>query len=233
MLKQGKELSALDFADIIGGPLMAVINAQAKAAHTTTNFINTVGFTHTEDNQGNLSTKLTTVEFDYSQILDSGTQANPNNLKDECTIKVPLLSMVPIPFIRVDSLTIDLNVTLHSTSKTEFKNDFTFNETSKGKEGWLFESVSFQTSVTDRNTYQHDQMVDDTYSLHVAVHAVQDQLPGGLGKVLNLFENLVQQQGALIQAIMSEEIKQKTAAIQKKIAPTNGSKPATQPQTQS
>ncbi|NTW09089.1 MAG: DUF2589 domain-containing protein, partial [Anaerolineaceae bacterium] len=40
----GKELSSLNFASIIGGPLRAAIHAQAQAAQTTVDFIKKVGF---------------------------------------------------------------------------------------------------------------------------------------------------------------------------------------------
>ena len=40
----GQELSSIDFESMIGGPLVAVINAQAQAAMTTVNFIKEVGF---------------------------------------------------------------------------------------------------------------------------------------------------------------------------------------------
>lgn len=40
----GQEISSLDFAAMIGGPLCAMVNAQKQAALTTVNFINEVGF---------------------------------------------------------------------------------------------------------------------------------------------------------------------------------------------
>ena len=40
----GQELASLDFANLIGGPINAVVEAQAKAAITTANFIQEVGF---------------------------------------------------------------------------------------------------------------------------------------------------------------------------------------------
>lgn len=40
----GQEISSLDFAAMIGGPLVAMVNAQKQAALTTVNFINEVGF---------------------------------------------------------------------------------------------------------------------------------------------------------------------------------------------
>ena len=50
----GQELSSIDFESMIGGPLVAVINAQAQAAMSTVNFIKEVGFKKpsTEENAG-------------------------------------------------------------------------------------------------------------------------------------------------------------------------------------
>ena len=44
MADHGKELSSIDFASLIGGPLNAVVKAQAQAAMTTVSFIKEVGF---------------------------------------------------------------------------------------------------------------------------------------------------------------------------------------------
>src|SRR2546423_681474 len=40
----GTELATLDFGNLIGGPLVAVITAQALAARSTADFVKTVGF---------------------------------------------------------------------------------------------------------------------------------------------------------------------------------------------
>src|SRR4051812_41609189 len=39
-----RELSSIDFASMLGGPLNAVVNAQAQAAMSSVNFIKAVGF---------------------------------------------------------------------------------------------------------------------------------------------------------------------------------------------
>jgi hypothetical protein len=39
----GQELSSIDFSAVIGGPLTAVVDAQAKAALSTIDFIKSVG----------------------------------------------------------------------------------------------------------------------------------------------------------------------------------------------
>ena len=44
MPNPGQELASIDFASMLGGPLRAVVNAQAQAAMSTVNFIKEVGF---------------------------------------------------------------------------------------------------------------------------------------------------------------------------------------------
>ena len=44
MANPGTELASLDFGNLIGGPLNAVITAQAMAAQSSATFIKEVGF---------------------------------------------------------------------------------------------------------------------------------------------------------------------------------------------
>ncbi len=206
MLTQGRELSQLDFKDIIGGPLVAVVNAQAMAANTTTNFIQSFAFT--KDNPP----KLQAVSFDFSQVLQN---KNLGGLSDYTEIKVPLLTIIPIPYIRVEDMSINFNVQLHSTSSNSFSNDFAI--TASASANWF---VSLSVTVTDKNTYQFGSVVDDTYSMQVSVHAVQDQMPGGMSQVLSLFTNIIQSQATLIQTIVNDDVKVLTQKAQKQLSTT-------------
>lgn len=194
MLSQGKEISSLDFRGIIGGPLQAVVRAQADAAAVTTNFIQSFAFT--KDNPP----KLQAVTFDFSQVIGAGL--DPSSFANSVTtFAVPLLTLIPIPYIRVDTLTIDLNVNLHSVNSTTMSNDFVFSTSGSGG----FAEYSFGVSVTEKNTYQNSTLVDDSYSMHVTVHAVQDQMPGGMAQVLGIFSNIIQSQATVMQTIVAAQ----------------------------
>lgn len=221
MLSQGKELAAIDFAQVIGGPLEAVITAQARAAAVTTQFIQSTAFEQDSTTGGAAGgstgpQKLKVVEFNYGQMMGS-VAGGPSG--DALVIKVPLLTMLPIPFIRVDSMTIDLNVSLHSTHTTNETNTSTVDTSASGE----YVGTKFSTSITDKNTYQNDMVIDDTYSLHVTVHAVQDQMPGGMQNVLDIFSSVIQQQSALIQQVMSASIAAQSKAL---TASSGGTTPA-------
>ncbi len=191
MLSQGKELGAIDFDHIIASPLIAAVRAQAVSAMVTANFIEQVGF--------DTSKKLKTVDFDYSSVLP-----NLGGTTQTQKISVPLLSMLPIPFIRIDNMTIDLNVQLHSQETQKIANTIVGKLDDTTTESWLAGSTTFKASVTDNNTFQNDRLVDDTYSLRITVHAVQDKTPGGLGKILDILTNMVQDQAKIASAHITE-----------------------------
>lgn len=77
-------------AAVCAGPLIAVINAQAQAAMSTINFVNSVAF---DSNKNAIS-----VSFIYNSINSTSGAIQTNNLT------VPLLTMLPIPFIQVRAL---------------------------------------------------------------------------------------------------------------------------------
>jgi hypothetical protein len=77
------------------GPLVAVVNAQAQAALSSANFVNAVGF---DDEKRAIS-----VDFLYEATNATTGESQMNK------ISVPLLAMLPIPFLRVRELKIDVD----------------------------------------------------------------------------------------------------------------------------
>jgi hypothetical protein len=69
------------------GPLTAAVNAQAKSSLSTLAFVKTVGF----DDNGNART----VDFRYE------TTNATTGVRQETTLRIPTLAIVPIPFIQV------------------------------------------------------------------------------------------------------------------------------------
>lgn len=71
----------------MAGPLNAVIDAQVKAAMATVKFVKDIGF----DENG----KAVKVDFTFDSVNASTGE------RTERTLHVPILTMVPVPFIRV------------------------------------------------------------------------------------------------------------------------------------
>lgn len=86
---------AIQFGDLIGGLMGAVIDAQSQAARATADFILDVG-TKEKTWSGNVEQELNTLSFKYKKYNQEG------ELKD-FTLSIPVLGLVEIPAISVKS----------------------------------------------------------------------------------------------------------------------------------
>ncbi|MCP4118967.1 MAG: DUF2589 domain-containing protein [Desulfobacteraceae bacterium] len=184
-------LNAIDFSKIIGGPLTAAVNAQASAALVTMDFINKVGFSETknEDQDGTKIKKLNNVTFAYSRQVPNTAGSSTSQSHQ---LAVPLLTMMPIPFIRIEDMRITFNAKIHSMTKSSEENTLTENSNVKFDSIWS--PVSVNVTTTDKNVYNRNKETDQTYTMQVDVHAVQDTMPGGLAKILSIFEEVIEAQ---------------------------------------
>ena len=71
MADPGQELSSINFSNMIGGPLRAVIEAQAEAAQSTVNFIKAVGFKEGDatDPEATSTGEPIYVSFKYPKLI--------------------------------------------------------------------------------------------------------------------------------------------------------------------
>ncbi|MEE8639571.1 MAG: DUF2589 domain-containing protein [bacterium] len=210
MPNPGQELSSIDFESMIGGPLVAVINAQAQAAISTVNFIKEVGFkklSTEEEAGGDTSTEEPIyVTFKYPKELSpyqpavpadpsatppvTGSAAVPAVYEDQ-ELKVPILTILPIPFIRIDLTTIDFNAKITSVEYRKTDTRLKVNASLEAKAGWFWGSAKLKVSTSYQRTTQQGNTVNRTYSLAIHVKAVQDEMPAGMEKMLSILEGAI------------------------------------------
>ena len=179
-----KALSALQgipFGNLIGGPLNACVEAQAEAAMSTVNFIQSVGLNTTVDENGN---EKNDVIYVYFEFIQNGRHV---------IISVPLLTIVPIPYIAINTIDISFKATVsgvESESKTdEYSRESTTNTSGKRTTGiFKRKTTTFNTAISTKRDSKSTQ--DSSYSIEatidVNVHASQDSMPAGMAKVLEL-----------------------------------------------
>jgi len=207
----GSELGNLDFARIIGGPLNAVVKAQAKAAATTVAFIRAIGFTQESDDE-----PMTLVEADFIYTT------NINGTVEDRVMSVPFLYIVPIPFLQFDSVTVDFAVKLNSvdtSNKTNGVSSTTNWAASAG--GWFSPSIDMSGSVTTQYSSTTSTKVSREYSLNIQVHGSQAAMPGGMARMLDLFESIVQQDAAPIDSSKRRKRTAQAAEEAKKAVPAS------------
>jgi len=197
MSKLTDDLQALPFGEMIGGPLSACIDAQEQAALTTVNFIRNVGFAKKEVTENGQKKEVYTddvinVTFKYKRE------------KNEVELTVPLLTIVPIPFIAIDTVSINFKATLKSFDKSYDKDtdsESSYNtqssSSSSKNRGWfsakkrssssMYCSVSTKKDSVSTQTSQYS--VESTIDVQVNAH--QESMPAGMAKVLEMLNQAI------------------------------------------
>lgn len=176
-------LSALPFGTIIGGPLKACIEAQTDAAQATWKFIKEVGLTEDENGQRT----LTYVSFTYRK---NGKEA---------TINVPLLTIVPIPYIAIRDIDIAFKANISAAASTSNKESESlavdFELKTKASANFLVAKASMEMNVgvssKKDSTATRDSKYSVEYTMDVAVKAGQDDMPAGMAKVLEMLNESI------------------------------------------
>jgi hypothetical protein len=286
----GTELATLDFGNLIGGPLVAVITAQSLAARSTADFIKTVGFypagqKDPADPNKDIGGTPVYVDFKYpketqpyqpgktfykvsSFHLDdagtgyattaavtlsapgagettatvgsitvnsttgaltgiavgssagvyltpptltipaptgaSGTQAKVSivmavdhvvsaapALYQDMKFSVPILTMLPIPFIKIDLATIDFNAKISSVETASESSDLAITGSLEVRQRWPSGSAKLNVSCAYKKSSASGSSVERTYSMAIHVQASQDEMPAGMEKLLNLLESVM------------------------------------------
>jgi len=190
---EGQELSNINFESMIGGPLNAVIKAQAQSAQTSVDFIKSVGFNppDAEENPG----KPTMVTFEYDKVIEVKNETTgvitptPTAMK----LTVPILTMLPIPFIRVEEVTIDFNAKINSVVESKTASSSELAASLAVKAGWGPVSAELKCSYSTKKSSSATDKTERTYSLAIHVRAVQDELPAGMEKLLGILENSIKE----------------------------------------
>lgn len=176
-------LQSLPFGTLIGGPLAACVEAQAKAAKSSWEFIRDVGLTDTEDG----GKKAIYVNFEYRKDGRS------------VTLSLPLLTIVPIPYMAIREIDIAFKARISaaaSSSKTEHKSlAVEAGMTSKVGFNALVASgsVEMSTSISSKkdSTATRDSKYSVEYTMDVSVKAGQDDMPAGMAKVLEMLNSSI------------------------------------------
>jgi len=266
----GNEMSNIPFGKIIGGPLLATVEAQGNAARTTIKFLqenclddysdapswDNLGESDTQDvlslpptlsNQlaptqrllkpGKLPTKILpkgcyvhgsavtwdgryfvakqkapgtieptseagkeywrevgvtnirTVNFRYDQKVTT-----PNGVsKDSHSLTIPLMAMVPIPFLRIQQLDVDFNVKLSSVEQTSSVGRIAAQASASYTHGFkkVGPSLSIGASFSAQRTKGESNKVSRSYDMGVKVRAGQAEMPVGVERMINLLDKLI------------------------------------------
>lgn len=185
MSEIGNEFSGLPIGELIGGPLTAACDAQVKLAMATANFIQTVGF-HPD-------TKETRqVDFSFWRPARKTKEgAEGDALVEKVTLSVPFLAIVNVPALKVKSVDIvfDMEVKSSENSKDSFAAGASLEVSGGGGFGPVNFSATVKGSVSTAK--EHTRSTDKSAKYHVEVHALDEGMPEGLSRVLDILQSAI------------------------------------------
>lgn len=191
--KMVHSLSNIPFEDVIGGPLTACINAQADAAAATVQFIQSVGF-KTKGEGEDMVLETVNVTFSY-------TRKNTRGIDEEISVKIPLLTIVPIPYLAITNVQIDFKAKVSGIEKSgyvyETSNSNTQSTETNQKAGlgiFYKKTTKMNTSLSSKKDSKstRDSSFSVESTIDVSVTAAQESMPAGMLKILEILSNAVE-----------------------------------------
>lgn len=156
------QITTLD--SIFGMPIQAIIDADYMAAKKTAEYIKEYGFNRQKNEDGSCEElgSLKETEFCYDTVGISG-------LPEKRVVRIPSLSLIPLPLLHVDNADFDFSVRILDTS--EKHNEDRLNATLVPQKGNSRDNTS--SPHLDAN-------------INVKLKVVQSDMPAGLSNLLAL-----------------------------------------------
>jgi hypothetical protein len=197
------EFQALPLDFIIAAPLTAAVKAQAVAAAATRDFISaflmkggagaasgaagpvspgSAGGAASAGAEASQPSPCETVDFSFSYTADGKSQTTQ--------ISAPLLSMIPVPHLRIDSLTVhftyEITQTVRDTSQTD--RDVSLEAGTAGVlSHWV--KASLKGNVSSRSA--SESSLNRSGQMEITLHASEAPMPEGLSRLLSLLSSTV------------------------------------------
>lgn len=196
LVNMSSQFKGLPMGDLIGGPLNAACDAQVRLAGATANFIKVVGFMppaadNTDPNAVG-EVRTATFKFDRPVEIPGGTvPAVPGapNGTETVELEVPLLALVKIPNLTIDSVDVTFDMEVKSSTSDSSSSDEEASLDATIKVGWgpFSAAVKIHGSVSAHQ--EHTRTSDNSAKYHVAVHAKDMGTPEGLARVLDILQS--------------------------------------------
>lgn len=170
----GKVFSAIPYAEVIGSPLSAMIDAQIKASNSMARFVMDVGFQKDENGVN----QAVSVDFQHKVKRSDGSEVVE-------VITLPLITIVPIPNMQISEGKITLDVEISSSA--EFKDNMEAGGEIEGKIGWGPFSVSLKAKAS--YSRENTRKTDTRAKQHVELTVGQCPPPEGMNLLLERLRN--------------------------------------------
>ncbi|HEK1684200.1 TPA: DUF2589 domain-containing protein [Pseudomonas putida] len=187
----GNQFRGLPMADLIGAPLSAACDAQVRLANATANFIKVIGFLPPTDpaNAGpNDVGDIRNVSFRYDR--SAPTEDDPAAI-EKVELQLPLLAVVKVPNLAINKVDISFDMEVRNSEQSRDTEDRSGSFSAEAKLGWGPFSAKVNVSGSVASHKENTRSTDQSAKYHVEVHAVDDGMPEGLARVMDIIAQSV------------------------------------------
>lgn len=201
-----QQFTGLPMADLIGAPLIAASDANGNMARRQTEFLFSTCFKKGNDSSsggdGDISYDPIMIKLKMTRAVLSfdDTTKKPDTSYFDTTLDLPLLTIIPLNNLGVDSVSVNFEMEVKSACSEDIKETSTdkgeAQATISGKAGWGPFSVSISGSVSysSEDSRTHDTHYENTNSAKytVSVHAGQLPMPKGVNTIIDAYSKSIQ-----------------------------------------
>ena len=202
LVSMAQAFTGLPIQDLIGGPLMAACDANNMMAMTQANYILQTGFTKVSVAGQPDVYKVVEVEVELTRpviIPGTATDADPDpepTIREVVSkVRMPLLSMLPIPSLGIDRVAITFDMEVKSSYGKEVSASTTKEIGAQASFEAKFERGPFSVGIKGSASYSQKDASSSSENIqrsnsanyHIEVSASQQPQPQGLALILDAF----------------------------------------------
>lgn len=170
----GEQFTGLPIESLICKPIVAVAQGQQELTATYIDGIKKLAYQDGDESK----TKVLDFSYERPLIKQDGSVGS-----ESCTVKAPLLSLVPLPAFTMDELTVDFDMEEKSMEMSEDKKQEDVNS-AVSYSSWFGLDVSITGNVSSDS--DHKRQTDSTAAYEIHAKAVQQPPSESMAKLNSL-----------------------------------------------
>lgn len=170
----------LDLTEIIAGPVRATVDADAYAARSYIEILREYGFTKPSSNDPHDFGEIRMISFRYQSLNERGQMQNQ-------TLKVPLLSLIPLPILEVTEARFNFNVRIISHAYDDQPAEEERAKATPWSPLRTDRPPRLRGVFTEKPTSSERSRMQANIGATIQVRRAD--MPAGIGKLLNLLQN--------------------------------------------
>ncbi len=196
LVNMSSQFKGLPMGDLIGGPLSAACDAQIKLADATARFIKVIGFLPPAADAlktdpeavGDVRTAVFKFDRPTQDPTPSATGGDAPVTMETVEIEVPLLAIVKIPNLSINTVDITFDMEVKSSFSSTESADKQLGVEAAASIGWGIFKATVKINGSISTHKENTRTSDNSAKYHVEVHASDTGMPEGLARVLDILQ---------------------------------------------